>query len=265
MLESGIRIICGDCESGLNAMSAEVFDGAVTSPPYYNAREYSRWPNIYCYLYDMYNAARAVFRALKPGSLYVYNIFDYFDNENNIVFSAMGKKRMILGAYVIFLFERCGFEVAGNVVWFKGDIEGKRNFNQGNESPYYQLPFNCWEHCLIFRKPGEDGLLPSIQILKQRPVFKMVRGKNRHGHTAPVPSEVPEILIKILSSGSEILDLYGGSMTTVCAAIKQGLKATAFELNPAYCDLGKRKVKASMQEGMDLFRFANERSEVGVP
>ena len=263
--ELGIRIICGDCESGLNAMGAEMFDGAVTSPPYYNAREYSRWPNIYCYLFDMYNAARAVFRALKPGSLYIYNIFDYFDNENNIVFSAMGKKRMILGAYIIYLFERCGFEVAGNVVWFKGDIEGKRNFNQGNESPYYQLPFNCWEHCLVFRRPGESGLLPSTQILKKRPVFKMVRGKNRHGHTAPFPPEVPGILIKVLSTGAEVLDPYGGSMTTVCAAIEHGLKATAFELDTSYFELGKRKVKASIEEGMDLFRFSNERREIEGP
>ncbi len=261
----GIRIVRGDCESGLNAMNAEVFDGAVTSPPYYNAREYSRWPNIYCYLYDMYNAARAVFRSLKPGSLYVYNIFDYFDNENNVVLSSMGKKRMILGAYIIYLFEKCGFEVVGNVVWFKGDIEGKRNFNQGNESPYYQLPFNCWEHCLIFRKPDENKLLPTIQILKQRPVFKMVRGENMHGHTAPFPPEIPEILIDLLSSGAEILDPYGGSMTTVCAAIENGLTATAFELNPEYFDLGKRKVKASMQEGLDLFGFASDGNEVEVP
>ena len=264
-LLSGIRLICGDCESGLNAMKAEVFDGAVTSPPYYNAREYSRWPNIYCYLYDMYNAARAVFRALKPGSLYVYNIFDYFDNENNIVFSAMGKKRMILGAYIIYLFEKCGFEIAGNVVWFKGDIEGKRNFNQGNESPYYQLPFNCWEHCLVFRRPGKGVSLPSTQILKQRPVFKMVRGKNRHGHTAPFPPEIPEILVKLLSSDAEVLDPYGGSMTTVCTAIEHGLKATAFEMNPTYFDLGQRKVKASMQEKLDLFHFATERNETRVP
>lgn len=262
-LELGIRIICGDCESGLNAMNEDLFDGAVTSPPYYNAREYSRWPNIYCYLYDMYNAARAVFRTLRPGSLYIYNIFDYFDNENNIVFSAMGKKRMILGAYIIYLFERCGFEIEGNVVWFKGNIEGKRNFNQGNASPYYQLPFNCWEHCLIFRKPGEGGALPSTQILKQRPVVKMVRGENRHGHTAPFPMEIPEVLINVLFPGAEILDPYGGSMTTLCAAMKHGLKATAFEMNPAYFELGRRKVRSRMQEEMDLFRFAGEKKGAG--
>jgi hypothetical protein len=66
----------------------------------------------------------------------------------------MGKKRMILGAYVVNLFRRVGFELDGNVVWYKGQIEGKRNFNQGNRSPYYQLPFNCWEHVFVFRKPG---------------------------------------------------------------------------------------------------------------
>ena len=40
----------------------------------------------------------------QAGSYYVFNIFDYFDNENSLVFSAMGKKRMILGAYIVNLF-----------------------------------------------------------------------------------------------------------------------------------------------------------------
>jgi hypothetical protein len=26
----------------------------------------------------------------------------------------------------------------------------ERIFNQGNRSPYYQSPFNCWEHFLVF-------------------------------------------------------------------------------------------------------------------
>ena len=161
------RVYQGDCFEILSALPDASVGGAVTSPPYYNARSYTVWPNIYCYLYDMYNAARQVFRVLKPGSLYLFNIFDYFDNENNIVFSAMGKKRMILGAYIVDLFRRVGFEVSGNVVWYKGEIEGKRNFNQGNKSPYYQFPFNCWEHTLIFRKPGvQYPMSPTFRSLK---------------------------------------------------------------------------------------------------
>src|SRR5205807_4831552 len=99
----------GDCFEVLSGLEESFADGAVTSPPYYNARSYSTWPNIYCYLYDMYNCARQVFRVLKPGAVFVFNIFDYFDNENTIALSAMGKKRMILGSYIVNLFRRVGF------------------------------------------------------------------------------------------------------------------------------------------------------------
>lgn len=253
LLAPDICLVNGDCESGLYALAPESIDGAVTSPPYFNAREYSQWPNIYCYLYDMYNAARVIFRALKPGSLFIYNIFDYFDNENIIAFSAMGKKRMILGAYIIYLFERAGFEIAGNVVWFKGDIEGKRNFNGGNTSPYYQLPFNCWEHCLVFRKPGAKATLPAVQILKQRPVFKMVRGKNTHGHTAPFPPEIPQLLVDTLPKGASVLDPYGGSMTTAYAAVQDGMGALMFELDEGYFELGLKNVREAMAARGELF------------
>lgn len=252
-LEPGIRLVNDHCENGLNTLPPQSIDGAITSPPYFNAREYSQWPNIYCYLYDMYNAARAVFNTLKPGSLFIYNIFDYFDNENIVAFSAMGKKRMILGAYIIYLFERAGFKISDNVVWFKGDIEGKRNFNGGNTSPYYQLPFNCWEHCLVFQKPGAEAKLPSPRILKQRPVFKMVRGKNTHGHTAPFPPEIPQLLIETLPKGATIVDPYAGSMTTACAALKKGMGAIMYELDKDYFELGLRNIRESMSPLDDLF------------
>ncbi|MFM7367916.1 MAG: hypothetical protein ACKO2Z_08975, partial [Sphaerospermopsis kisseleviana] len=98
----------------------------------------------------MYNIAKELYRCLKPGSPCLFNIFDYFDNENIIVFSDMGKKRLILSSYMSFIFRYIGFEHIGNIAWDKGEIEGNRNFNQGNYSPYYQAPLNCWEHILIF-------------------------------------------------------------------------------------------------------------------
>ncbi len=191
-----VDVYQGDCFEVLARLGENTIDGAVTSPPYYNARSYTTWPNIYCYLYDMYNSARHVFRVLRPGAVYIFNVFDYFDNENNIVVSAMGKKRMILGAYIVNIFRRVGFKLRGNVVWYKGEIEGKRNFNQGNRSPYYQFPFNCWEHVLVFYKPG--GNAPNYRfptILSAKPVIKMVRGENIHGHSAPLREDIPGLLV----------------------------------------------------------------------
>ncbi len=235
----GVEVYNGDCFNVLKQIGDNSVDGIVTSPPYYNAREYAAWPNIYCFLYDQINVARELYRVLKPGGLFLYNIFDYFDNENNIVFSAMGSKRMILGAYAINLFERAGFEVARNVVWDKGEIEGKRNFNQGNHSPYYQAPFNCWEHVLVFSKGATATLLESLPfVLRAQPVVKMVGGKNILGHTAPYPKSIPNLLLDLLEPRSIVLDPYSGSMTTARAAYRHGMRSISIDYKEEYCKLG---------------------------
>ena len=248
-----VTVYNGDCTEVLAQLDEGAIDGAVTSPPYYNARSYSTWPNIYCYLYDMYNAARQVFRVLRPGAFYLFNVFDYFDNENNIVMSAMGKKRMILGAYIVNVFRRVGFRLRGNVAWYKGEIEGKRNFNRGNRSPYYQFPLNCWEHVFVFQKPSENDVRISLPtVLSAKPVIKMVRGRNVHGHSAPFPAEIPELLLSTMGPGQVVLDPFAGSLTTARAAAAEGLRSVSIELHREYCDLGVQLL-VSHQAQLELF------------
>jgi DNA modification methylase len=256
-LDSGdprFTLFCGDSLEALRLITSESIDGAVTSPPYFNARSYSVWPNVYCYLYDMYNNAREVYRTLKSGSYYLFNIFDYFDNELVITDSAMGKKRLLLSGYVVELFRRIGFTLAGNVVWSKGEIEGKRNFNQGNKSPYYQLPLNSWEHVLIFQKPGGPDSPPEFPtVLQERPVIKMVRGENVLGHTAPFPEAIPELLIRTLRPDAVVLDPFGGSMTTARVAKRFGVHAVSMDLHREYCELGIRLYRAAeFQQRLDI-------------
>jgi len=49
---------------------------AVTSPPYFNAREYSTWKTVEDYLADMTKSFQEVFRVLKPGRKFCLNISD---------------------------------------------------------------------------------------------------------------------------------------------------------------------------------------------
>jgi DNA modification methylase len=204
----------------------------------------------------MYNVARQVFRTLKPGGYFLFNVFDYFDNENTIVQSAMGKKRMILGAYFINLFRRIGFRIAGNSVWYKGEIEGKRNYNQGNRSPYYQLPLNCWEHILIFQKPGAgQRQLNFPTVLSERPVLKMVRGKNVLGHSAPFPAAVPELLIRQMDPHEVVLDPFSGSMTTGRAARGYGVRSVSIDLHSDYCELGIKLLREEERHRPIFLRF----------
>ncbi|MCG2578084.1 site-specific DNA-methyltransferase [Dechloromonas sp. XY25] len=233
-----LNVFCGDSRQVLLSIGEDVIDGAVTSPPYYNAREYSQWPNMYCYLQDMFEVNAQVFRVLKPGAIYYYNIFDYFDNENIVAQSAMGQKRLILSGYTVDLFRKIGFQCLGNIVWDKGEIEGKRGFNAGNFSPFYQSPFNCWEHVLVFQKPGSEPAPSKTGILRAKPVIKMVRGKNVHGHTAPFPEEIPLLCMETTPKNGLILDPFGGSLTTGRVAVAYGRRAICIEQSQDYCDLG---------------------------
>ncbi len=242
----GLQLYCGDSYDILSAMPSDSIDGAVTSPPYYNAREYSQWPNIYCYLYDMYNIARQVYRVLSPGNPYLFNIFDYFDNEKNIVFSAMGEKRLTLSSYISYIFRKIGFKHIGNCAWDKGEIQGKRNFNQGNLSPYYQAPHNCWEHIMLFSKgtPNFDvSKMP--KVICEKPVFKISNGINTYGHSAPYPKRIPQLLFSLLKDKDTptVLDPFSGSMTTGRAAYEKNIRSVNIELHQEYCDLSLEILK----------------------
>lgn len=251
------KVYHDDCFNVLSSMEENTVDGAITSPPYYNAREYSHWDNIYCYLYDMYNHARQLYHVLKPGAYYLYNIFDYFDNENNVVFSAMGKKRMILGAYIINMFARIGFEIVQNTIWYKGQIQGNRATNQGNNSPYYQAPLNCYEHILCFRKPSDSvERLTFPHIINVFPVVKIVKGENIIGHTAPFPIEIPDLLTSRIKG--LIIDPYSGSFTTARSAFLHKNKSISIEKSDEYCSLGIKLLKKITNQ--PLFDFVAERS-----
>lgn len=241
------NIINGDSFLTVKSLSDDSIDGAVTSPPYYNAKEYSQWENVYCYLYDMYNISNELHRVLKPGAVYLFNIFDYFDNENNIVLSAMGNKRMILGAYMLDIFSRVGFNIVGNIIWNKGEIQGNRSFNQGNMTPYYQAPLNCWEHIFILSKGKPAAKYQSLisAICSIRPVVKMVRGKNVLGHTAPFPKSIPELLIKHMDHGDTVIDPFLGSGTTCIVANNYNVNSVGIEINATYYDLCKKLVSQS--------------------
>ncbi len=234
-----------DAQDALRGFPDNFFGGAVTSPPYYNAKPYSQWPNIYCYLYDMYNINAEVFRTLKKGGVYLYNIFDTFDNENTVALSAMGEKRMILGAYMIDIFERTGFRILGNIIWNKGEIQGNRRFNQGNLTPYYQAPLNCWEHIFILSKGQPDKKFASLvsKVEDMRPVMKIVRGKNVLGHDAPYPKEIPSLLLKCMSEGDLILDPFLGSGTTCAVANGYGVRSVGIEKDGRYYELCKRLIR----------------------
>lgn len=214
--------------------------GSITSPPYYNAREYSQWPNLLCYLVDMLTLAKGVYNVLDKNGVYIYNIGDIVSQENIYTNSSTSKKRTMLGFYSIFIFSLIGYNINKNIIWDKGEVQSKRNSTPNRFSGYLK-PINVYEHCLVFSKNEKDSM--GTEIVKISPVLKINSlGKNTYGHTAPYPEELVKIILPyIQGKNGYVLDSFLGSGTTVLALMNT-TKIIGFEMNEIYYNLSLERI-----------------------
>lgn len=151
-----VKVIWGNCLDILKSLKSESVHLMITSPPYYNAREYSHWNNLQDYLNDMREVIKEAYRVLDNHRVFVWNVGDIFDNDNLFTKSTWGKRRIPLGAYFISMFEEQGFSFVDDYIWDKGEVQSQRHKNGDKPYPFYQYPMNCYEHILIFHKHRVD-------------------------------------------------------------------------------------------------------------
>ncbi len=154
-----MKILWGDCLDFLKSMKSESVQLMVTSPPYYNAREYSNWNNLDDYLIEMESIIKESFRVLDNHRPFVFNVGDIFDNDHKYTKSSWGKRRIPLGAYFTSIFESVGFHFVDDFIWDKGEVQSQRHKNGDNPFPLYQYPVNCYEHIFVFYKHRLDDTL----------------------------------------------------------------------------------------------------------
>ena len=216
---------------------------AITSPPYFNAREYSQWSNLICYFIDMMINAKSVFDNMENNGTYIYNIGDIVDQDNIYVKSNMSKRRQMLGFYSILIFNIVGYQCESNIIWDKGEVQSKRN-STPNHFPGYLKPINVYEHALVFKKIDKKIDCKKTKVIKIDPVIKInSKGKNILGHTAPFPIELAELIIPyVYNTNYYILDPFLGSGSTLIAMVKNKLKGIGFEINKDYFSLAYSRI-----------------------
>lgn len=236
-------IIIENAESSdyLSKLYPGQYSYAITSPPYYNAREYSQWPNLISYLIDMMINSYNVINSISSSGTYLYNIGDIVDQDNIYISSLMSKRRQILGLYSVLIFELVGWHTSGNIIWDKGEVQSKRN-STSDIIPYYVKPINCYEHIWIFTKKEKKEQYESLE--KFSPVIKMSRnGKNSAKHTAPYPLELVDLLNRFIDKDGRILDPFLGSGTTALWSLRNKKQCLGLELNKKYYELSLDRLK----------------------
>jgi site-specific DNA-methyltransferase (adenine-specific) len=241
----------------------------VTSPPYYNMRDYGSLKQIGFgssledYLKDMEIVFKECYRVLQPGRKFCLNIGD------QPITGDYGVKWLPLGFMLLNILLNNGFELVDRIIWNKVPMKG---FQYGS-LPYPPSPLICdsMEYIFILRKEGkanynylnkeykEASKLSSKEYkeyTKQIWTINRVRIKeNIQGHIAPFPIEIPYRCILLYSFVNDsVLDPFGGSGTTTEAAIKTNRNSYLYEIVPEYLEIIKKKV----QSASNLFGQIND-------
>lgn len=146
------KIHLGDCLELMKRLESGSIDLIVTSPPYFNAREYSQYDSFESYLNTMREIFSMAYKVLNNHRYLVLNVGDIVGQVGSAKWAT---KKLPLGAYFTVMMEEIGFQFVDNYIWDKGEPQSKRHL--GNPPyPFYQYPVNCYEHIIVFVKHELD-------------------------------------------------------------------------------------------------------------
>lgn len=241
-----------DCLDGLEALEDNSVDLIVTSPPYYNAREYAQWPSYLDYLNFISEVIYQCGRVLKDGGFICWNV------SPRIVVD--GKKYSI-GYNSQDLFERARyngnndliFTYYDNLVWLKPKggyrlsfAETKwQNMSKKGDRPVRLMP--RYENIFIYSKgdPFTCRLKVGEQLEKDFWHWGNVCDlpvDHLPGHHGVFPVELPLRMIDWFCTAKPgvVLDPFMGRGTTAMAAKMSGHNYIGFEIHQEYIEFSER-------------------------
>lgn len=267
------KILCGDAREKLHTMDAESFHVCVTSPPYYNLRDYEmpgqigREDSPEEYITALVQVFREVRRVLRAdGTLWV-NIGDSYLDKNLIGIPWM----------LAFALRSDGWILRQDIIWNKSKClpESVRDrctrsheyiFLLSKTRRYYfdavsireptaestkrRLAQNISQQAGSMRQPGKtNGPIRAVgnrEFRNKRDVWTLSTENFRGTHCAVFPVNLVEpCILAGCPEGGTVLDPFAGSGTTGVAAKRLGRNFTGVEINPAYCKMAADRIAAS--------------------
>jgi site-specific DNA-methyltransferase (adenine-specific) len=251
----------------------------ITSPPYWNLKRYNEHPDqlghiqdYETFLSELEKVWKHVFRILVPGGRLVCVVGDVCVARRNF-----GRHLVFpLHADICVSCRHIGFDNLNPIVWHK-IANASYEVTNGSKflgKPYEPIIKNDMEFILMQRKPG-GYRQPSIEQRDSSRISKEefdkwfqqiwnITGASTKQHPAPFPLELATRLVRMFSfTGDTVVDMFCGSGTTMVAALRTGRNSIGVEIDPDYCRMAARYLKA---ENADLFstsRLQFERTVAG--
>ena len=235
---------------------------AVTSPPYWNLKEYPArdrqlgWTDDYNEFLSLLEPVwRNCYKALVPGGRLVIVVGDVcLSRRRN------GGRHAVLPLHAS-IQEQCrsiGFDNLAPIIWYKIANMTTEASRKGAclGKPYEPncIVKNDIEFILMQRKPGgyrsptiDERVLSVIPKDLHETWFQQVwngpSGANTRDHPAPYPVEIAERLVRMFSFvGDTVYDPFVGSGSTLVAAATHGRHGIGIDIEPEYVALTARRL-----------------------
>lgn len=221
-----------------------------TSPPYYNARDYSIYSNYIEYLDFLETVFKELHRITKEGRFFILN-------TSPVIIPRAGRKyssrRYAVPFDIHARLTQMGWDFIDDIVWEKPQESAKNrvsNFSQ-NRKPLTYKANSCTEYVMVYRKKSNkliDWNLKqyNINILNQslvddhfeRSNIWRIAPKSSKLHSAIFPEELCKNVIKLYSFvGDLVFDPFAGSGTLGIVAEELRRNYLLTELCKDYVDL----------------------------
>jgi DNA modification methylase len=251
------QILLGDCSKVLKTIESETVHLTCTSPPYYNAREYSTWPTYEEYLQFLHDVFFEVLRVTKSGRMCAVNLSPVIEPRES---RAHESKRLAIPFHFFSLMEKMGWKYIDDIVWVKPEgaaINRNGGFYQ-HRKPVAYKPNIVSETIFIFQKPANfliDKIVRSYNgnILEQSLVNEdyersnvwKINPETASKHLAPYPKELSDKIVKYYSYvGDLVLDPFMGSGTTAISCIDLKRQYLGIEIHQDYINMAENRIKS---------------------
>lgn len=242
------QIVHGDCLSVVANMADNSVDLVVTSPPYFNAKEYSQYNSIQDYMTQMREIFAVIYRKLKESRMCVVNISPVLVQRKK---RSMQSYRIPLPFYFVPMMEEVGFEFLEDIIWMKpeGAVPNRNGGFYRHRKPIAYKPNVVTEYVLVFKKAASfliDKVLEDCSLVGdgyERTNVWQISPDGNSWHPAPFPLGLAMRVIEYYSyRGGLVLDPFIGSGTTAIAAENLGREWLGVEKEEIYVKMARGRI-----------------------
>jgi len=240
-----------DCLDAMRKLPENIFDIAITSPPYNIGKAYESNLELTQYISWCAEWISELHRVSKPNGSFWLNV-GYLEVE----------KKGLAVPIPYLLWDKTDFYLIQEIVWnYSAGVACKKRLSPRNEKILWYVKnsddytFNLddiRDPNVKYPNQKKNGKLKCNPLGKNPSdvwlISKVTSGKNRSSkertdHPAQFPVEMIDRIIKAGSNAKEIvIDPFMGSGTTAIAALKNNRKVIGFELKSDYIDIIANRV-----------------------